>query len=223
MARPPSGQGRRDRRLPAQLATARRLQRRHGLEFPLIEADAEQVPCRGEAFDLAISEYGACLWADPDRWVAEAALSDPGAELIFLVNSPLFTLCVPEEDGVAAERLLRPAFGMRRIEWPGDPGVEFHLAHGDWIRVLRRQRLLRGRGSDRGATAGVGHHELRIRHTRVGARKWRSTKNLARSTPVRARRRRCDVRSPFAPQAVAGLGPRRPRCDVRFMRERWTI
>ena len=54
------------------------------------------------------------------------------------MNSPLFVLCVPAEDGVAAERLLRPAFDMRRIEWPGDPGVEFHLAHGDWIRVLRR-------------------------------------------------------------------------------------
>jgi len=48
---------------PAQLATARRLQRQHRLEFPLIEADAERVPCRDEAFDLAISEYGACLWA----------------------------------------------------------------------------------------------------------------------------------------------------------------
>jgi len=46
---------------------------------------------------------------------------------------------MPAEDGVAAtDRLLRPAFGMFRIEWPGDPGVEFHLAHGDWIRRLRR-------------------------------------------------------------------------------------
>ena len=124
---------------PAQLATARRLQRHHRLEFPLMEADAERVPCRSESFDLAISEYGACLWADPDRWVAEAArVLKPGGELIFLVNSVLFALCVPAEDGVAGERLLRPAFGMRRIEWPGDPGVEFHLSHGDWIRVLRR-------------------------------------------------------------------------------------
>ena len=124
---------------PAQLATARRLQREHGLHFPLIEADAERVPCRGAMFDLAISEYGACLWADPDRWVAEAArILRPGAELVFLVNSPLFTLCVPAENGVAGDRLLRPAFGMRRVEWPGDPGVEFHLAHADWIRVLRR-------------------------------------------------------------------------------------
>ena len=123
---------------PAQLATARRLQRQHRLEFPLIEADAERVPCRDEAFDLAISEYGACLWAAPDRWVAEAArILRPGGELIFLVNSVLFALCVPAEDGATGERLLRPAFGMRRIEWPGDPGVEFHLSHGDWIRVMR--------------------------------------------------------------------------------------
>jgi SAM-dependent methyltransferase len=124
---------------PAQLATARRLQREHGLQFPLIEADAERVPCRGAIFDLAISEYGACLWADPDRWVAEAArILRPGGELIFLVNSPLFALCVPAENGAAGDRLLRPAFGMRRVEWPGDPGVEFHLVHADWIRVLRR-------------------------------------------------------------------------------------
>jgi hypothetical protein len=43
------------------------------------------------------------------------------------------------EDNVpAGDRLLRPAFGMFRVEWPGDSGVEFHLTHGDWIRRLRR-------------------------------------------------------------------------------------
>jgi hypothetical protein len=48
-------------------------------------------------------------------------------------------LCVPpEEDRAATARLLRPAFGMYRVEWPGSRGVEFHLSHGDWIRLLRR-------------------------------------------------------------------------------------
>jgi len=124
----------------AQLATARRLQRDHGLDFPLLHGNAEEVPYPDASFDLAISEYGACLWADPQRWVPEAArLLRPGGELIFLANSALLTLCVPEEDDVpAGERLLRPAFGMYRIEWPGDPGVEFHLSHGDWLRLLRR-------------------------------------------------------------------------------------
>src|SRR5262249_23300947 len=63
----------------------------------------------------------------------------PGGELIFLTDSALLTLCVPEANEVAAsDRLLRPAFGMYRVEWPGDPGVEFHLSHGDWLRLLRR-------------------------------------------------------------------------------------
>jgi SAM-dependent methyltransferase len=124
----------------AQLETARRLQREHGLDFPLLRGNAERVPYPDGSFDLAISEYGACLWADPERWVPEAArLLRPGGGLIFLVNSALHTLCAPEQDDVAAtDRLLRPAFGMYRIEWPGHPGVEFHLSHGDWLRLLRR-------------------------------------------------------------------------------------
>jgi SAM-dependent methyltransferase len=43
---------------------------------------------------------------------------------------------VPEDDGPAEERLHRPQFGMRRLEWP-EGGVEFHLGHGDWIDLLR--------------------------------------------------------------------------------------
>ncbi len=122
----------------AQLDTARRLQRRHGLDFPLIHGNAEEVGYPDASFDFAISEYGACLWADPYRWVPEASrLLRPAGRLAFLTNSFLLSLCVPAEDGVAAtNRLLRPAFGMHRVEYPGDPGVEFHLSHGDWIRLL---------------------------------------------------------------------------------------
>ena len=123
----------------AQLATASRLQRRYGFDFPLLHGNAEAVPYPDSSFDFAISEYGACLWADPQRWVPEAArLLRPGGRLIFLTNSFLLSLCMPAEEGVAAtDRLLRPAFGSYRMEWPGDPGVEFHLSHGDWLRLLR--------------------------------------------------------------------------------------
>src|SRR4029453_1355643 len=80
----------------AQLGRARRLQREYGLELTLIHGNAEQVPYPDASFDLAISEYGACLWADPYRWVPEAArLLRPGGVLIFLVNSALLTLCAP--------------------------------------------------------------------------------------------------------------------------------
>lgn len=122
-----------------QLETARRLQREHGISFPLLHGNAEAVPRPDASFDFAISEYGACLWADPRRWIPEAArLLRPGGRLHFLVNSFLLMLCMPEADDVAADaRLQRPAFEMYRVEWPGDHGVEFHLSHGEWIRLLR--------------------------------------------------------------------------------------
>ena len=121
---------------PAQLETARRCQAEHGLEFSLVEPSAEDVPLADASFDLVVSEYGASIWCDPARWVPEAArLLRPGGRLVFLRNSTLVILCMPDE-GPAEERLLRPQFGMYRLEWPGE-GVEFHLGHGEWIRLLR--------------------------------------------------------------------------------------
>ena len=124
----------------AQLATARRLQQQHNLHFPLLHGSAEAIPYPDQSFDFAISEYGACLWADPARWVTEASrLLRPDGQLVFLTNSFLLTLCMPDEDGIAAtDRLLRPAFDMYRVEWPDNPGVEFHLSHGEWVRLLLR-------------------------------------------------------------------------------------
>ncbi len=82
---------------PAQLATARRMQKETGIEFPLVEAAAEAVPLPDASFDLALSEYGASLWAAPERWLAEAArLLRPGGRLVFLTNSVLVILCSPD-------------------------------------------------------------------------------------------------------------------------------
>ncbi len=123
----------------AQLANARSFQREFGIDFPLIHADAEAVPLAGSTFDLAISEYGACLWCDPYRWIPEAArLLRTGGRLIFLVNSALMMLCMHDTDaeGPAGDRMLHDYFGMHRFEWPDEPGVEFHLGHGDWIRLF---------------------------------------------------------------------------------------
>jgi SAM-dependent methyltransferase len=127
----------------AQLATARQLQDRFGLRFPLIHASAEHPPFADGRFDLAISEYGASIWCDPYAWIPEAArLLRPGGQLIFLVNSVLLMLTVPDADGLpATERLLRPYFGMHRFDWPDDESVEFHLGHGDMIRLLRGSGL----------------------------------------------------------------------------------
>lgn len=127
-----------------QLRTARALQDEHGVRFPLIHGNAERVPLPDASFDLAISEYGASIWADPNRWVPEAArLLRPGGELVYLVNGTLWVLTVPETDdeGPAGDRLLRPYFGMHRFEWPVESGVEFYLGYGDWIRLLRASQF----------------------------------------------------------------------------------
>ena len=121
-----------------QLETARMLQREFGLEFPLLHASAEAVPLADASFDLAFSEYGASIWADPYLWVPEAArLLRRGGLLVFLVNGAISILCAPDDDEPAGDRLLRDYFGMHRFEWPGYDSVDFHLGYGDWIRLLR--------------------------------------------------------------------------------------
>jgi hypothetical protein len=61
---------------------------------------------------------------------------------VFLVNGTILMLCVPDEDGIAADRTIkRDYFGMHRFEWPDDSSVEFHLPYGEWIRVLRANHL----------------------------------------------------------------------------------
>jgi SAM-dependent methyltransferase len=127
---------------PAQLETARAMQERFGLEFPLIRASREAVPLPDASFDLAVSEYGASIWADPYAWVPEAArLLRPGGELVFLVNGTLAMLASPDAEEPPGRELLRPYFGMHRFEWTDVDSVEFHLGYGDWIRLLRASGL----------------------------------------------------------------------------------
>jgi SAM-dependent methyltransferase len=123
---------------PEQLETARGFQTEFGIEFPLIEGSAEQVPLPDASFDLAISEYGASIWCDSYVWIPEAArLLRPGGTLVFLRNSTLSMLCTGPS-GPAQDQLQRSQFGIHRFEWDGDDSVEFHLAHGDLIRLLRK-------------------------------------------------------------------------------------
>lgn len=159
---------------PAQLDTARVLQRETGIEFPLIEANAEDVPLPDASFDLAVSEFGASIWCDSYRWIPEAhRLLRPGGRLVFLRSSPLLILCAVEEPDSTSETLQRPQRGMHRIEW-SDGGVEFHLAHGDMLRLLRStgfevEDLIELYAPDEAQT-----HEYYSHVTADWARKWPS-------------------------------------------------
>ena len=122
---------------PAQLATARRMMEPTGISFPLVEAPGERVPLPDASFDLAVSEFGASLWADPTLWIPEAArLLRPGGRLVFLTNSFISYLCAIDEGGTS-ETLQRPQFGAVPNAVAGREGIEYHLPHGDWIDLLR--------------------------------------------------------------------------------------
>jgi SAM-dependent methyltransferase len=119
---------------PAQLETARRLMRETGIEFELVQAPGERVPLPDASFDLVHSEHGAAAWADPYKWIPEAArLLRPGGRLVFVHTTPLANVCFRDVGEVATE-LQRPYFGMYRWD---DDGVDFNLTHGDWIALMR--------------------------------------------------------------------------------------
>jgi SAM-dependent methyltransferase len=161
---------------PAQLETARRCNEKFGLGLEFVEAFGEDVPLPDDSFDLVVSEYGASIWADPYKWIPEASrLLRPGGELVFLRNSTLVILCSPDEDVAAVETLQRPQFGMRRFSWPdGEGAVEYHLSHGDWIRLLRANGFEILDLIEIEAPADAETHEHYAYVTADWARKWPS-------------------------------------------------
>jgi SAM-dependent methyltransferase len=128
-----------------QLAVARRMQEEFGLRFPLVQGDAERVPLSDGCADLVISEYGASVWCDPYRWIPEAArLLRPGGRLVFMGQSTLARMCLPEQ-GPVTDRLVRDLFGLHRVVLRGTSGARyrlFALPHGEWIRVITRCGLV---------------------------------------------------------------------------------
>ena len=119
-----------------QLATARRLQGSSVRSSRWSRRMRSGSRCR-RTLRLVVSEHGAAAWCDPEHWLPEAArLLRPGGRLVFLTNSHLSALCVPADEGVAEERLVRGQREAYRVQWPGG-GVEFHPSHGDWVRLLR--------------------------------------------------------------------------------------
>jgi len=157
---------------PAQLETARRLMGETGIEFELVEAPAESVPLPNASFDLALSEHGAATWADPYKWIPEAArLLRPHGRLVFLHTTPLAHICFPDV-GEVTTQLQRPYFGLGRTEWPGEEGVEYQLAHGEWIDVLRGAGFEVERLLELQAPVDAVTHEYYAFITAEWARKW---------------------------------------------------
>jgi len=156
---------------PAQLATAREMQREFGLDFPLIEGVAESVPLPDASFDLAVSEYGASIWADPNLWIPEAArLLRPGGRLVFLRNSTVSMLCMALEG--QTESLQRPQRELRKVTWEDTGETEFHPSAGELIDILSSAGFVVDRVIDVYAPDDATTHEYYKYVTAEWAKKW---------------------------------------------------
>jgi ubiquinone/menaquinone biosynthesis C-methylase UbiE len=126
---------------PARLERAREEMEAAGLEFPLLRAPAERVPLADSSFDIVFCDWGATNFADPRLVVPEVSrLLRRGGLFAFSGATPLSWLCWNEESDEVDETLRRDYFGMHR--WPTPEGaIEFNLAHGEWIRLFRKNGL----------------------------------------------------------------------------------
>lgn len=120
-----------------QLQHADALQREFQIFFPLVNANAEDVPFDRESFDVAVSDYGASVWCDPVRWLPEARrLLRTDGRLIFFTPAPMLLACTPPDGREPDSQLRNDYFSLRFMDFGEDAGVEFQLTYSGWARLL---------------------------------------------------------------------------------------
>jgi len=125
-----------------QLEHARRAVEAAGVDLELVHGSAESLPFEDARFDIVFADHGANRFADPYRWVPEAArVLRPGGLLAFSGGTPFEAICFDEEADTWVPRLERPYFGLHAHTFGEDSAVEFDLPYGEWIRVLREAGL----------------------------------------------------------------------------------
>jgi SAM-dependent methyltransferase len=120
-----------------QLQHARRLMNEAGVDFPLFEASAENVPLPDAIFDIVFCDWGAMTFCDPRRTVPEAnRLLRPGGLFAFSTGTPIQFLCQDVATDRLTDHLINDYFGMKRLEWEDE--VNFQLPYGEWLRLFRK-------------------------------------------------------------------------------------
>lgn len=125
----------------AQLAHARRETADHASTVALVQGSVEGLPFDDDRFDLVFCDWGALTFSDPFRAVPECArVLRPGGALVFATASPLQLVARDVHRDRLGHRLLRPYFGLHRIDFPDE--VNFQLPYGTWIALFRRHGLV---------------------------------------------------------------------------------
>ncbi|HXJ63637.1 MAG TPA: methyltransferase domain-containing protein [Actinomycetota bacterium] len=126
----------------AQLAHARRLRADAGVDVPLVQASAEQVPFADGSFDVVFADHGAFTFADPRRTIPESArVLRSGGLLAFNRAHPILEIAWSMQEDHATERLVYDYFDTFRLEDP-DGIVGFTLPFGEWIRLFTENDLV---------------------------------------------------------------------------------
>jgi SAM-dependent methyltransferase len=121
-----------------QLAHARQLSAKTGIDVPLVLADAQQLPFAGATFDVAFAAYGAVPFvADSGAVMAEVArVLRPGGRWVFSVTHPI-RWDDPGPGGLVAKTSY---FDRRPYVEQDEAGVPTYVEHhrtlGDRIREL---------------------------------------------------------------------------------------
>ena len=126
---------------PAQLETARRMQRETGLEFPLVEAErrgrrrcrtrASTSRCRSTAHRSGATRSGGSR--------RRRGCSVPAASSSSSATRPLSMLCAPDDRTGRRTSAAAPAVRRPRAGWSGRARTvsSSTSAHGDWLAFLR--------------------------------------------------------------------------------------
>ena len=112
-----------------------------GIDVPLVQASADQLPFRDDSFDAACSAFGAVPFvADVEEVFRELArVLRPGAPWVFSVNHPMRWI-FPDDPGPLGLTVTQSYFDRTPYVEVDDEGkatyVEHHRTLGDYVRAL---------------------------------------------------------------------------------------
>jgi ubiquinone/menaquinone biosynthesis C-methylase UbiE len=107
----------------------------------LVQGDAENLPFRGQAFDIVFCDHGATVFAPPRATISEVSrVLKPAGLFAFCMSSPIRDICFnPAADAVTSQ-LATDYFALSTVD--DGQSVEYQLPYGEWIRLFRRHEFV---------------------------------------------------------------------------------